>query len=232
MITIKKKIFILISIIFLSSPIFIYYNNFGISLSNCIRPCLAFQPITLFLSLLIFFLILKNRLLLFLFFFFFIFEIFFYIPTDLNYLRIKSIVPFFFLAGFILMKKELKNYLSFIKFLINIFFPYSVIFFQILIFFSEIPYLLEVSNTYVELKRKTFFNIEIYNYEQYFSFILVLVSGIRLFLISKKKEEFFLASLMILGPYHAVNYNALICSILIILFKIFFVILPKNEKSL
>jgi hypothetical protein len=109
--------------------------------------------------------------------------------------------------------------------------PYCIIFFQIIIFFSEIIYFFQGSDFAEPLKNIFFLNIKIYNYNQYFSFILVLVCGIRLFLISKKKEEFFLASMMLLSSYHAVNFTSLICAILIIFFKIIFLIIPKNNQN-
>lgn len=233
MLSTTKKGFIIIFFLLLSSPIFIYYNKSDISLNNCITPCVAIQPITFILLLFTFFLIIKNKLILLSVFFLFIFNFFTYISSDLFYLIIKSLVPFFFLAGFILIKKEFENYLNFVKFLINIFLPYCIIFFQIIIFFCEIfNFLLRSANINEPLENVFFLNIQIYNYWQYFSFILALVCGIRLFLISKKKEEFFLASLMILSSYHSNNYNALICSILIIFFKVFFFISKKNEKNL
>jgi hypothetical protein len=185
------------------------------------------------LLLLIFLLILKNKLILLLFilFFSFVFDFFFYNSIELLLPPIKSIIPFFFLIGFILIKEELKNNLSFTKFLINIFIPYCIIFFQIIIFFSETFYFLQGLHIAEPLNNIFFFNIKIYNYNQYFSFILVLVCGIRLFLVSKKKEQFFLASMMLLSSYHALNFTSLICAILIIFFKIIFLIVPKNNQN-
>jgi hypothetical protein len=103
---------------------------------------------------------------------------------------------------------------------------------KIIIFFSEIIYFFQGSDFAEPLKNIFFLNIKIYNYNQYFSFILVLVCGIRLFLISKKKEEFFLVSMMLLGSYHAVNSTSFICAILIIFFKIVFLIISKNNQNL
>jgi hypothetical protein len=233
MITIKKRVAILLIALFTSLPIFVYFNESKISLSYCINHCAAIQPITFVLLLLIFLLILKNKLILLLFilFFSFTFEFFFYNSIELLLLPIKSIIPFFFLIGFILIKEELKHNLSFAQFLINIFIPYCIIFFQILIFFSETFYFFQGFDLAEPLNNIFFLNIKIYNYNQYFSFILVLVCGIRLFLISKKKEEFFLSSMMLLSSYHANNYTSLICAIIIIFFKIIFLIIPKNNQN-
>ena len=233
MITIKKRVAILLIALFTSLPIFVYFNESKISLSYCINRCVGIQPSTFALLLLIFLLKLRNKLflLVFILFFSFIFEFFFYNSIEILLQPIKSIIPFFFLIGFILAKEELKNNLSFTKFLINIFIPYCVIFFQIIIFFSETFYFLQGLHIAEPLNNIFFFNIKIYNYNQYFSFILVLVCGIRLFLVSKKKEEFFLASMMLLSSYHALNFTSLICAILIIFFKIIFLIIPKNNQN-
>jgi hypothetical protein len=230
----KIKITILTFAAFISFPLFIYFNESNISLSNCIDRCIAIQPITFFFFLPIFLLIWKNNLILplFIFVFLLLFDFFFYDSIIDLLVAIKSIVPFFFLTGFILIRKELKNNLNFTKFLINIFLPYCVIFFQIIIFFSEIIFLFQGLDMSEPLKNLFFLNINIYNYNQYFSFILVLVCGIRLFLISKKKEGFFLTILMLIAPIHAVNYVAFICSILIIIFKIIFLINSKSKKIL
>ena len=133
----KIKNIILIFAVFISFPFFTYFNKSNISLSKCESPCIAIQPITFFLFLLIFLLIFKNKIILpvFIFFFLFLFEFFFFDSINNLLYAIKSVVPFFFLTGFILIRAKFKNNLSFTKFLINIFLPYCVILFQIIIFF-------------------------------------------------------------------------------------------------
>ena len=230
----KIKNTILTFALFVSFPFFIYFNKSNISLSSCVSRCIAIHPITFFLLPLIFLLILKNKLILplFIFVFVFVFEFFFYDSINDLLLAIKLVVPFFFLTGFILIREKLKNNLSFTKFLINTFLPYCVILFQIIIFFSEFVFLFQGLGMSEPLKNLFFFNINIYNYNQYFSFILVLVCGIRLFLISENMEVFFLDILMLISPIHAVNNAAFFCSILIIIFKIVFIIFSKSEKIL
>ena len=107
MITIKKRVAILLIALFTSLPIFVYFNESKISLSYCINRCVAIQPSTFALLLLIFLLKLRNKLflLVFILFFSFIFEFFFYNTIEILLQPIKSIIPFFFLIGFILAKE-------------------------------------------------------------------------------------------------------------------------------
>jgi hypothetical protein len=61
--------------------------------------------------------------------------------------------------------------------------------------------------------------LKVYNYNQYFSFILVIACGIRLFLNIKRNEKIFLIFFLLYSCLHAANFTALICSIIIIIFS-------------
>jgi len=113
------------------------------------------------------------------------------------------------------IKKDLNFNKKYLKFVLNKFIPYFVIFFQLVFIFSNLNFFYGDWETDGEIASFFFESINVYNYSQYFSFVLVISCGVRLFVSTKKKEIFFLIFIMIIGCIHASNNTAFICAVLI-----------------
>jgi hypothetical protein len=236
----RLNFFILIlgfSVIF---PVFIYFSKLGVNFNSCENidmnmyncPTISFG--TLFLILTSFYFIPKNKffLLVSIFLVLYTFEFLFYDDLTLFLRVLKSIVPFILFFSFLSIKDSFRLNEKIINYILSKFIPYCVILFQLIFIFSTPEIFKKISfipdNT--EFWPNLFINeIKIYNYNQYFSFILVLMCGIRIFFSSSKKEMVFLILLMIYSCVHSWNFTALICSLFIIFFKIFFLYNLKSK---
>jgi hypothetical protein len=239
--SIKENKIIFIFSFCLILPIFLYFNNSQISLNNCEDGCIALNSGTIILIFFTIYLIINSKHAFILSFFLSFYLLDFLFFKKINYLlgAIKSIMPFFFLITYFVIAINFKLNLKIYKFILNFFLPYCIIFFQIIFFFSLNSYDFTSDTTsYLFnfiIDTNPFFifdQIKVYNYNQYFSFILVLVCGVRLFLISNKKEIFFISLVMFSGSIHAVNFNALICALIIFFFKFTYFYSSKSKLNI
>lgn len=215
----KKESFFISLVFFIISPIFIYFYDSQVHFEACysIELCAALNFGTIILLIIsMFFLIINKFLFLFsIFIFFFLLEFLFFNDIIILLRALKSLLPFFFLFCFMQIKQEANFNKKFLKFVLNKFIPYFVIFFQIVFIFSNLNFFYADWETNGEIANFFFKNITVYNYSQYFSFVLVISCGVRLFVSTKKKEIFFLIFIMIIGSIHASNNTAIVCSVLI-----------------
>ena len=247
--SIKKNMIIKIFIFIIILPIHLYISNDQFSFNECLagypNVCIAIGIGTILLLLLMPYYLLKNRIYFLLslsLFLVFIIEYLFFRDSTLILRSIKSFLPFLFLLSFLSMRSNIQLNNKSIKFYLEKYIPYILVLFQIIIiisttkFFenrSEIFFLMtaEGSERHPNFLINTF---KIYNYNQYFSFILVLVSGVRIFVSTRKIEILFFILVMIYGCLDARNYSAFISAIIIILLKILYPFLSKviNVKNL
>jgi hypothetical protein len=240
---IKREIKIKSFIIILILPIFFYINNNQISFNECSLEgtCIAFGLGSTLLILLLPYYILKDKLYFLIslsIFLIFLIEYLLLLDVFLILVTLKSLMPFLFLLFFFSVKSIIKLKKQSIKFYLEKFIPYTVVFFQIIILFSTSNFFESRSGIFF-LEKETdrwpnfiisFFKV--YNYNQYFSFILVLASSVRIFSSLNKLEVSFFILIMFYGCLDANNVTAFLCATIIIIYKILYPLLLKlkNEK--
>lgn len=234
----KIKIYILMIIL----PIFIYINNDQFSFNSCMgtERCIAFNPGSIFLILTLPYFLLMNKIY-FLFalilLFLFTIEYFLLLDVTLIFKSLKSLLPFLFLLSYYLISIKLKIKKNSVRYYLEKFIPYTIVFFQIIIILST-PNLFENRSgiLFLEDERDRWANFfidyfKVYNYNQYFSFILVMVAGVRIFSSSKNLEILFFAVIMFYGCIDAKNYTAILCGLTIIIFKLSYLTLSKFKNK-
>jgi hypothetical protein len=135
---------------------------------------------------------------------------------------LKSLLPFIFFLSFVSIKNNIKLNNNDLKKILTQIIPGLIIIYQILIILFKI----EPANNNIFLPKIKEFQpylfanyFKVYNYNQYFSFILVFVCGVRLFLKINNFERYFHSLFIIYSCLHAMNITALICGIIIIIFS-------------
>jgi hypothetical protein len=224
----------------LTLPIFIYADSMNISFSGCTSENFCTTGISIgsmFLILISIYFLVINKILFFFSFFVISFSIEFINYSDLELLLrvLKSLLPFIFFLSFISIKNNIKLNNKDLKKIFTEIIPGSIIIYQILI----ILFKTELANYNVfflpdikEFQPYLFADyFKVYNYNQYFSFILVFVCGVRLFLKINNFERFFHILFIIYSSLHAYNFTAFICGIIIIIFSILNNFLQKNKHN-
>jgi hypothetical protein len=147
---------------------------------------------------------------------------------------LKSLLPFIFFLSFVSIKNNIKLNNNDLKKIFTQIIPGLIIIYQILIILFKI----EPANNNIflsdikEFQPYLFANyFKVYNYNQYFSFILVFVCGVRLFLKINNFERYFHILFIIYSSLHAYNLNAFICGIIIIIFSTLNIFYKKNKHN-
>jgi hypothetical protein len=226
----------------LTLPIFIYPDSMGLSLAACtsVNFCTISISIgSIFLILISIYFLIINKILFFFSFFVICFSIEFINYSDLELLIrvLKSLMPFIFFLSFISIKNKIKLNNNELNKIFTQIIPGLIIIYQILIILFktelvryEFFFLPEI--TLFEFEPYLFANyFKVYNYNQYFSFILVFVCGVRLFLKINNFERYFHILFIIYSCLHANNLTALICGIIIIIFSTLNNFLQKNKYN-
>lgn len=225
---IKKIIFNLLGLI-LILPIFIYFNkDFDLDFSNCtIYECytgISIGTIVLILFSLYFLSLNLQLILISLFITLFVIEFLSYNNNEWFLRAIKSLLPFYFLLTYLSIKTYVKISHQTVDKLLTLRIPYLIIFFQVIIILNNIQFE-NINSLFLPTEKEivpSLFSIpvlKVYNYNQYFSFILAIACGVRLFLNIKINEKIFIIFFLIYSCLHAANFTALICSIIIIIFS-------------
>jgi len=198
---IKKNFFSLLGLI-LVLPIFIYYNKgFDLDFSSCtINECYTgISSGTIVLILISFYFLSLNLqlILISLFISLFVIEFLSYNNIEWFLRAIKALLPFYFLLTYLSIKTYVKISHQTLDKLLTLQIPYLIIFFQVIIILNNIQFE-NINSLFLPTEKEivpSLFSIpvlKVYNYNQYFSFILAIVCGIRLFLNIKINEKIFI----------------------------------------
>lgn len=217
----KKNHLYLLSII-ITLPVFFFYTDGTISLGEC--SDIAFRcpsvPVGIFFLLILsLYFIIQNTyiLLITIFIFLFFLEYLFYNDLRLILTVFKILIPYIIFLGFYSCMQNKKRVIDYndIEFFVSKIVPYTIIFFQIIILLSNVGTL--INRTEGIWPSFLFNSIKVYNYNQYFSYILFLGCAVRIFNSSSNLEKVLVNFLLFFSCYHATNSTALFCSILFII---------------
>jgi hypothetical protein len=237
-----KKIYLYLLSFILTLPIFVYYSDGVFTLGECNNitgRCPALPLGMFFLLILAAYFIVQNTyaLILTIFILLFCLEYLFYNDPNLFLRTIKSLLPYIVFLGFYSNMQNRRRIIKYdaIEFFVSKALPYTIILVQVIIFLSNAS---TFSNTTESLWPSFIFNsIKVYNYNQYFSYILLLACGVRIFNSDSILEKVLITIFLIYSCYHSTNTTALFSSILLMIIYIAlslsnnFALIVKNNTN-
>ena len=217
-----KKIYLYLISTIITLPVFFYYTDGIISLGECGERsgrCPAVPIGIFFLLILSSYFIIQNTYVLLVTIFIFLFglEYLFYNDLKLILTVFKILAPYIIFLGFYSYMQNKKRTVDYkdIEFFVCKAVPYTIILFQIIILLSNLDIL--ISRSEGIWPSFIFDSVKVYNYNQFFSYILFLGCAVRIFNSSSFMEKALVIILLLFSCYHATNTTALLCSILFIL---------------